>query len=134
MSNNYIQFYEHYKTRTVNLVSDISTYDNWTNEYCRKEINNLYKMLIVTFKNVDFTQFSVVDLEKLGFQWFDDNLILMPIWAIDCLPIGCEVISINGQKKIVGTDYLDKDTRSGVTAWGFDKASLRDGKINAVLD
>jgi hypothetical protein len=42
---------------------------------------------------------------------------LIPLYLLPILPDGLEVTSINGHKKIVGKDVLDKDVRFGCIAY-----------------
>ena len=66
---------------------------------------------------------------------WDEEIILMPIWAIDCLKDGTEVVSISGTKQIFSKkEGLDKDVRFGATAWGFTISQLRNEKLNTILN
>jgi hypothetical protein len=131
----YFNVFKNYKKRASNLISDISSYDSWSDEFCRKEAKELYSELIKYFKGIDFTQFTLDELKSFDFSMWDDNLILMPSWAIDCLSEGTILNSINGTEIIVSDDKeLDKDTRFGVTAYGFNMSQLRDKKIKEILE
>lgn len=59
--------------------------------------------------------------EKLGFRrWSEDTPIyLIPGCFMDILPDGLVLTSIMGEKKIVGKDYIDADTRGGLLAYGI---------------
>lgn len=37
----------------------------------------------------------------------------------DPLPEGVELVSINGERKVIGSDHIDTDTRGGFTAYGI---------------
>lgn len=132
----YLQFYKNYKSSLAAKASHIVTYkESWSDEFCRNEINRLYNSLIDFFKNVDFTIFLEPELRELDFNYFDENLICMPVWAIDCLQVGTKIYSINGESYIVGKlDRFSKDTRFGITAYGFLKSQLRDTKIKEILN
>jgi hypothetical protein len=131
----YFNVVKNYKRMASNLVSEISTYDSWSDEFCRKQIKDLYSKLIDKFQDVDFTQFTSEELKQLDFQFWDENTILMPVWALDCLPDGTKVVSIDGQEIIFDKSKgLDKDTRFGCTAYGFSLSQLRDSAIENILD
>jgi hypothetical protein len=131
-----INIYKNYKSLLSATASDIVAFKNsWDDEFCRKEINRLYTLLMDEFKETDFTRFNEVELKELDFQWFDDDLICMPTWTLDCLQEGSEIWSINGKKIItLKSDSLSKDTRFGISAYGFKRSQLRDSKLNSILD
>ena len=133
----YFTVMRNYKKMLSNLVANIVAYDSWSDEFSRKEINKLYKLLIDEFKGIDFTQFTPEELKTFDFQWWDENLICIPPWAIDCLPDGITLSSIDGEEFIFKKPTeknLMKDARGGVTAYGFTKSMLRDTKLESVLD
>lgn len=131
----YFNVFKNYKKRASNLISDISSYDSWSDEFCRKEAKELYSELIKYFKGIDFTQFTLDELKSFDFSMWDDSLILMPSWAIDCLETGTILYSIdNTTITVTDNKFLDKDTRFGVTAYGFNISQLRDTKIKEILE
>ena len=97
----YFNIFKNYKKMTSNLMAEISSYEGWSDEFSRKQVKELYLRFIQEFNNIDFTNFTTEELKTFDFQWFDDDLLLMPIWAIDCLPDGIEIYSINNEKIIV---------------------------------
>ena len=118
-----------------NLIANINAYEKWSDEFCRKEIRDLYAKLIKEFDNVDFTQFTLDELKEFDFKMWDENTILMPVWAIDCLPDGAIVTSIDGDEITFNKSKgLDKDERFGCTAYGFSVSQLRDATLNNILD
>lgn len=127
----YFNIMTNYKRMCSDMVSNISTYESWSDEFCRKQIKDLYGKIIKEFDNIDFTQFSSDELKTFDFKWFDENLLCMPIWAIQCLPNGAVITCIDGEEKVYqkGVTKLDDDTRFGVTAYGFTKAQLRDSSL-----
>jgi hypothetical protein len=131
-----INIYKNYKSLLSTTVSDIVSFkESWSDDFCRKEINRVYDLLMSEFKQTDFTRFNETELKELDFKWFDDDLICMPTWALDCLIEGSEVWSINEKKIIIEEgDKLSKDTRFGVSAYGFKRSQLRDSKLNSILD
>ncbi len=136
MSNQeYLISYRNYKTMCVNLISE-STCKSYTKnaDLYLDGAKSLYDKLINIFKNIDFTQFNKEELSELDFKYWDENLVLMPTWALDCLPIGAEIYTINDEKIIINNKTeLDKDTRFGLTAYGFMQSQFRDYKISTIL-
>lgn len=131
----YFNVVKNYKRMASNLVSEISSYENWSDEFCRKQVKELYAKLVEKFDGVDFTEFTVEELKQLDFQLWDENTILMPVWALDCLIDGTKVVSIDGQEITFDKSKgLDKDTRFGCTAYGFTLSQLRDSAIENILD
>jgi hypothetical protein len=131
----YFNVVKNYKRMASNLVSEISSYDSWSDEFCRKQVKELYVKLVDKFQDVDFTEFTAEELKQLDFQFWDENIILMPVWALDCLLDGTKVVSIDGQEITFDKSKgLDKDTRFGCTAYGLSLSQLRDSAIENILD
>jgi hypothetical protein len=130
----YFNMFKNYKRMCSNKIADISSYDKWSDEFCRSEVNDLYYKLIEAFKDIDFTQFTMEELKEFDFQMWDENIILMPVWALDCLKNETVLSSMSGDEIIFNKERgLDKDTRMGVTAYGFNKSQLRDSRLNEIL-
>lgn len=133
----YFNVMKNYKRLMSNLAAQIVAYDSWSNEFSREQIQDLYDKLIKEFKDVDFTQFTPEELLQFDFQWFDEDLLCLPPWVIDCLPEGTKLTSINGDEfefKRPKNKNEMKDSRFGVTAYGFTKSQLRDAKLEELLD
>jgi hypothetical protein len=131
----YFNVIKNYKRMCSNLVANISSYEKWSDEFCRSQIKELYGKLINEFQDIDFTQFTIDELKEFDFRMWDENTILMPVWAIDCLPDGSKVTSIDGDEIIFDKSKgLDKDERFGATAYGFSISQLRDAAINNVIE
>ena len=131
----YFNVVKNYKRMASNLVSEISSYDSWSDEFCRKQVKELYAKLVDKFQDVDFTEFTAEELKQLDFQFWDENIILMPVWALDCLLDGTKVVSIDGQEITFDKSKgLDKDTRFGCAAYGLLLSQLRDSAIENILD
>lgn len=83
-------------------------------------LNNI-AMAIKNNKLINFNELTPTQAYELGFRKWDeeDNLYLIPLWLYKALPDGLEVTSIDGDKLIVGKDYLDNDIRFGVLAFGI---------------
>jgi hypothetical protein len=65
-------------------------------------------------KDVPFTPVSFVNQNS----WENDLWLLTPM-ELEVTPKGTHVVSIMGDTKIVGHDYIDTDTRFGYTAYGI---------------
>lgn len=130
----YIKMYDNYLGLCSNVVSQITKYDGWSGDTRRSEATKLYDLIVKEFEGIDFTVFSTDELKKLGFKEWDEEVILAPIWALDCLTEGTKIVSMNGDEITVGEYNLDTDVRMGVTAYGFHKTQLRSAKIEQVLE
>ena len=131
----YFNVVKNYKRMASNLISEISSYENWSDEFCRKQVKELYAKLVEKFDGVDFTEFTAEELKQLDFQFWDENTILLPVWALDCLPDGAKLVGIDGEDITFDKSKgLDKDTRFGCTAYGFTLSQLRDAAIENVLE
>jgi hypothetical protein len=53
-------------------------------------------------------------------------LLLITPELLEVLPNGTILYSVTGRQVIVGTDYIDDDTRSGFLAYGFHLEHERD--------
>ena len=126
---------KNYKRLASNLLSEISSYDSWSDDFSVDQIKKLYSKLIHEFKGVDFTQFTFEELKTLDFQLWDNNVILMPIWAVDCLTDGSKICSMDGEDIIFDKSKgLDKDTRFGCTSYGFNISQLRQSTLDNILN
>ncbi len=131
----YFNVIKNYKRLCSNLIANISSYENWSDDFCRSEVKELYAKLIKEFQGVDFTQFTIDELKQLDFQIWDDTIILMPVWVLDCLPDGTKLTTINGNEIIFNKSRgIDKDERFGATAYGFSISQLRDSVINKIIE
>lgn len=131
----YFNMFKNYKRMCSNKIADIASYDSWSDEFSRSEIRSLYSKLIEAFNDIDFTQFTMEELKEFDFQMWDDDVILMPVWALDCLKDGTKLTSISGGEITFNKEKgLGKDTRMGVTAYGFSKSQLRDARLDDILN
>ena len=99
-----------------------------------ESMSKLFDQLKSYFNDIDFTQFNISELEELGWQIWDENLILAPTWVIDYCKDGTCFTSISDEKQIKGKDRLDLDTRFGSTAYGLLISDLRDSKLESILE
>lgn len=54
----------------------------------------------------------------------DDPLWLLTVEELDEIPYGAVLHDIAGKTYINGTDYIDRDTRFGVTAYGIRESEI----------
>ena len=64
------------------------------------------------FKSIDVNR-----LKEFGFKSWNDNLLLIPLWATFLLPNDFELIGIMGDTSTISK--CDKDVRFGCIAYGF---------------
>jgi hypothetical protein len=76
------------------------------------------------FKNVDFTQFNLEQLYKLGFNDWDEDLILVPMYYYNCIKDDAEFISINNKKVIFKYGETSDDHRFGFLPFGYLKEDV----------
>ena len=67
----------------------------------------------------DLKKLSENELFMLGFRIWEGNKFLFPLWMFKLIKHGEEVISINNEKYIIGTDEVDLDVRANCLAFGF---------------
>jgi hypothetical protein len=132
--NHYLNIYKNYKTLSADMISEFASYASWSDEYCRKKSKELYNKLIKEFETLDFTSLSADELKQVGFKWFDENLLCMPMWVMDCLKDGTMIACIDGTEKPFSKETTDRDTRFGVTAYGFSKSQIRDSIIDKLVN
>ncbi len=112
-----------YKNFIVNLNAMAFEYDSWSDDFKLKEIREGYDKYREEL-NIDFTNFSKDELLEIGFNMWDEKLILMPLWAFHICNDGAILTSISGDEKVKGKDEIDTDIRFGCIACGFDTKYL----------
>lgn len=67
-----------------------------------------------------------LDFDPRHSRWDDapDPLWLLTADEFDRVPDGSTLISISGERKVKGVDYIDQDSRFGCIAWGFLESQL----------
>ena len=113
--------------RIASAASQGAAYANWSDDFARKEVIEEWKDERTSSRKplekrvtiADLKGVNQVELIKVGFQKWDDKLMLIPLWAYNYIADGEELISIMGDVKIKGRDETNLDTRGGMLAWGF---------------
>lgn len=88
-----------------------------------EEVNHRLDFLVTD--KVDIYDYDVEFLENIGFRRWNNQILLIPLSFFDKLKVGTEVISVTGDRKTIGKDYIDKDTRGGLMAYGLDIQKLK---------
>ena len=126
---------KHARTSILTTAASAAAFHGpWSDDFCIKEIKRVWnnttsvldKPIGEPLMAEDLREVSTDDLFSLGFgRWSGDSqLLLIPIWAWNFIADGQEVISINGETKVKGTDDIDLDHRGGYLAWGFSHEGL----------
>ncbi len=125
-----VQIIINYKNHIVNTNAMAFEYDGWNDEFKLKEIRDAY-IKFITENVVDWRKFTKSELVELGFNNWDDDLVLMPLWAFHICESGLTLTSISGDKSIKGENKIDTDVRYGCIAHGFTVKELlrRDRKM-----
>jgi len=113
-----LQKINNYKNYIISINATAFEYDGWSDDFKLKEIREAY----VRFRNdlsYDFRKFTKEELLSLGFSYWDDNLIVMPLWAYHICEDGLILTSINDDTAVKGKDDIDTDVRGGCLAYGF---------------
>lgn len=91
-------------------------YDSWPDEFKVKNLKNEIKRLKEAGFTINPHKLAVDEMEKLHFQKWDENLILVPQYLTPFLEEGIELTSIDG--RTVTTPLEDTDSRGGILAYG----------------
>lgn len=107
----------------ANKAAEVFTYKNWSDEFCRNEINRTAETIRASkgFIPVDPYELSLKEMDELGFRrWSDDSdLMLIPFWLASFLKHGIQVESIDGECYYFDETTADNDHRYGCLAYGI---------------
>jgi len=106
----------------ANRAASGAAYDGWPDEFARSEAREAWKNERVDSRKVsarELFQISAADLMGIGFRCWDENLIVIPLWAVHYLDPEMEVTCIDGSKSRLGDEDVDLDIRYGCIAYGF---------------
>lgn len=107
----------------ANKVAETVQYESWSNEFCRKENEvNTNMFLEELNEHINWDTLTREEARELRFVVYSDdtpNLFLIPLYILPILPIGTELVSINGNRIIYDGSNVDKDTRYGCLAFGI---------------
>lgn len=107
----------------ANRVSETVQYKSWSDEFCRKEINEVTDVFLTNIKkHIDFENLTRKEAYELGFCLWEEgsNLCLIPLYLLPIIPIGTKLKSISGEEFIYNGKNVDNDIRFGCIAYGFD--------------
>lgn len=107
----------------ANKVAETVQYESWSDEFCRKENEvNTNMFLEELNEHINWDTLTREEARELRFVVYSDdtpNLFLIPLYILPILPIGTELVSINGNRIIYDGSNVDKDTRYGCLAFGI---------------
>ena len=108
----------------ANKVAETVQYESWSNEFCRKENKIHTEAFLKALKEyVNWDALTKEEAIELGFIVYSKetpNLLLLPLYILPILPIGTELVCINGNKIVYDGTNVDKDTRYGWIAYGIE--------------
>ncbi len=112
------------RERILNEAAMASAYDEWPDDFARISIDKAWKDSgdHPWERRIPLDELRALDsetLHSLGFKMWDEKLRLIPLWAWNYIEDGCELVSVDGDKKIKGSDGIDLEVRFGAIAWGF---------------
>jgi hypothetical protein len=99
-------------------------YESWGAEFVHEQLNEAWRDV----KNyAEDRRVSVAELRNLtksqrsalGFSNWDENVVLIPLWAFNYIADGERLIAIDGDEVEKGKDEIDLDVRFGCIAFGF---------------
>ena len=106
----------------ANRAASGAAYDGWSDEFARSEVREAWANEREGARKVsanELFQISASDLMGIGFRCWDENLIVIPLWAVHYLDPEMEVTCIDGSKSRLGDEDVDLDIRYGCIAYGF---------------
>jgi hypothetical protein len=109
-------------TWLANRVSETTQYENWSDEFCRKEIKEANQKFVEEIKNhIDWDNLTEEDCKELRFGKWDEEsgIYLIPLYLFPIIPIGLKVYCISGEEIVNDGTNLDDDNRFGCIAYGI---------------
>lgn len=106
----------------ANRVSETTQYENWSDEFCRKEIKEANQKFVEEIKNhIDWDNLTEEDCKELRFGKWDEEsgIYLIPLYLFPIIPIGLKVYCISGAEIVNDGTNLDNDIRFGCIAYGI---------------
>tara|TARA_R110000772_G_scaffold81439_2_gene173250 strand:- start:31167 stop:31544 length:378 start_codon:yes stop_codon:yes gene_type:complete len=107
----------------------IGTFDEYTKRFGH---SSNHFILTEYFMGCDFYQFTMEELELIGFGNVNGKLRLVPSIYYSCIPDGTYV------KDIIGNFYywdenMDNDVRMGFLAYGIDEEMLEEERLKRIV-
>lgn len=118
-----VRIINNYKNYIMNENAKAFGYNSWSDEFKLKTIREAYDKFLDE-NTINWNNFTKDELGSLGFSAWDDDLILMPLWAFHICKDGIVLTSFDGEEKTKGSDEIDDDVRFGCIAWGFKTKDL----------
>jgi hypothetical protein len=104
-----------------------AAYKNWGDDFARKEIREVWENVGAPLRKKHSRKVTLSELQAanklrlkdMGFLNWDNDLVVIPLWAFNYVADGERLVSIFGETKTKGQDEIDLDTRFGCIAYGF---------------
>ena len=113
----------HLLARYASHVAQTVQYKSWSDEFCRKEINDYTDGFLAAMKkHINWDNLRKEEALGLGFTlWSEEypDLYLIPLYLFPILPIGTEVTCIDGRTFTYDGTNMDNDVRFGCIAYGI---------------
>lgn len=109
-------------TYLANRVSETTQYDNWSDNFCRKEIKEAIQKFVEEIKkHIDWENLTEEECKELRFGKWDEEsgIYLIPLYLFPIIPIGLKVYSIMGNEIVNDGTNLNNDIRFGCIAYGI---------------
>ena len=104
----------------ANKVAETVWYENWSDAFCRKEIqHSTDKFLEELDKYIDWDHLTKKEAIELRFGKWNENLYLLPLYLLPIVPIGTKLTDIFGEEIIYDGTNVDDDIRGGCIAYGI---------------
>lgn len=109
-------------TWLANRVSQSTTYENWSDEFCRKDVKQAMSVFLEELKkHIDWNNLDKETINLLRFKrWGEEsNLYLLPLYILPIVPVGTNLTCISGNEVIYDGNNIDTDIRFGCLAYGI---------------
>ena len=107
----------------ANKVAETVQYTDWTDKFCREQLKEATDKLLRTLSDhINWYELTKKEAVELGFFNYGEkpsDIYLIPLYLLPILPIGFEVIRIDGRKIIYDGTNLDNDVRVGCISYGI---------------
>lgn len=116
---------QHVQNELLIKAASGAAYDKWSNEFARKEIRNAFTDTKDAMRTPLGYQFTIEEirglsddqLKNVGFRIWDGNHWLIPLYLMNYIKRGEQVLCISGHMCLI--ENADNDHRGGCIAYGF---------------
>lgn len=106
----------------ANRIAETVQYTNWSDNFCREEVHRAtMDFLSELRKHIDISKLTKDEAIALSFKKWpsESDLYLIPLYLLPIIPIGTELMCINGETIVYDGSNVDNDVRCGCIAWGI---------------